>query len=70
MSNASLKSESNKSYLKIATRGSQLAIWQASWVQKMIKKSYPDISTELVIIKTSGDKILDKPLSKIGGKLL
>ena len=68
MSNASLKSEFQKSSFKIATRGSELAIWQAKWVQNMILQKFPKISVELIIIKTTGDRILDKPLSKIGGK--
>ena len=68
MSNASLKGEPQKLSLKIATRGSQLAIWQAKWVRKFILDNNPEISVELIIIKTKGDKVLDKPLSKIGGK--
>jgi len=68
MLNASLKSESQKLSFKIATRGSKLAIWQAKWIQKMILEKHPEISVELMILKTSGDRIIDKPLSKIGGK--
>ena len=68
MSNASLKSESQKLSFKIATRGSKLAIWQARWIQKMILEKHPEISVELMILKTTGDRALDKPLSKIGGK--
>ena len=68
MLNASLKSESQKLSFKIATRGSKLAIWQARWIQKMILEKHPEISVELMILKTSGDRIIDKPLSKIGGK--
>jgi len=68
MSKDSIKSESKKNSLKIATRGSQLAIWQAEWVKMMILRYHPEIEVELVILKTVGDKILDKSLSKIGGK--
>ena len=54
--------------IRIGSRGSQLALWQANWVQEAIKKQWPDVLTELVIIKTTGDKILDVPLAKVGGK--
>ncbi len=54
--------------IRIGTRGSKLALWQAQWVQKALADKYPRLSTELVIIKTKGDKILDVPLAKVGGK--
>jgi hydroxymethylbilane synthase len=54
--------------LRIGTRGSQLALWQARWVQTALKSLEPDLEVELVIIKTKGDKILDVPLAKVGGK--
>ncbi len=54
--------------LKVATRKSKLALWQANHVVKLIKEKYPDINIELVKIVTKGDKILDVPLAKIGGK--
>lgn len=54
--------------IRIGTRGSQLALWQARWVQQQIDRNSPDSSTELVIIKTTGDKITDVPLAKVGGK--
>jgi len=57
-----------KKTIRIGSRGSQLALWQANWVQDAIKNNWPDIHTELVIIKTTGDKILDVPLAKVGGK--
>ena len=57
-----------KNRLIIATRSSQLALWQANWVQAQVNKHYPEIKVELLQIKTTGDKILDTPLSKIGGK--
>jgi hydroxymethylbilane synthase len=56
------------SSLKLGTRGSALALWQASWTKAELEKRWPGLSTELVLIKTSGDKILDVPLAKIGGK--
>jgi hydroxymethylbilane synthase len=54
--------------LKIGTRGSQLALWQANWVKTALGAENPSLSIELVIIKTTGDKILDVPLAKLGGK--
>ena len=54
--------------LKIGTRGSKLALWQANWVKSALNTQHPSLSVELVIIKTKGDKILDVPLSKVGGK--
>ena len=54
--------------LKIGTRGSKLALWQANWVKSALNTQHPSFSVELVIIKTKGDKILDVPLSKVGGK--
>ena len=56
------------STLIVGTRGSQLAIWQAEWVQRQLKTIAPDISVILQRIQTSGDKIQDVPLAKIGGK--
>ena len=54
--------------LKIGTRGSKLALWQANWVKSALNTRHPFLSVELVIIKTKGDKILDVPLAKVGGK--
>ncbi len=54
--------------IRIGTRGSQLALWQARWVQTQINQNWPDTTTDLVIIKTTGDKITDVPLAKVGGK--
>lgn len=56
--------------LVIATRGSRLALWQAEHVRDRILAVDPDRLVELEVIKTLGDKILDKPLAKIGGKAL
>ncbi|MBI5741116.1 MAG: hydroxymethylbilane synthase [Nitrospirae bacterium] len=52
----------------IATRGSKLALWQAEWVKAQLEKNNEDIEVELKKIKTTGDKILDVPLAKVGGK--
>jgi len=54
--------------LKIGTRGSQLALWQANWVKSELEKRHPGLEVSLVIIKTTGDKILDVPLAQVGGK--
>ena len=54
--------------LKIGTRGSVLALKQAELVESMLKEIFKDLKTEIVIIKTQGDKILDKSIDKIGGK--
>ena len=56
------------SIVKIGTRGSQLALWQANWVKSELNARHPQLDVELVIIKTKGDKILDVPLAKVGGK--
>jgi hydroxymethylbilane synthase len=54
--------------LRIGTRASMLAVTQSNWVKKQIEQQYPDTSVELVKIVTKGDKILDVPLAKVGGK--
>ncbi|MBN2125998.1 MAG: hydroxymethylbilane synthase, partial [Deltaproteobacteria bacterium] len=54
--------------LRIGTRGSKLALAQSEWVKERIEGGNPDTHVELVRIRTKGDKILDSPLSKIGGK--
>jgi hydroxymethylbilane synthase len=54
--------------LRIGTRASQLALWQANWVKAELEKRYPEIAVTLVKIKTIGDKILDVPLAQVGGK--
>lgn len=58
----------NRSTIKIGTRGSKLALWQANWIKTELNKNTPSLSIEIVVIKTKGDKILDVPLAKIGGK--
>ena len=54
--------------IKIGTRGSKLALWQANWVKAVLEEKFPPHTVELIIIKTRGDKILDVPLAKVGGK--
>lgn len=54
--------------LKIATRKSPLALWQAHHVRSHLEKAHPELKVELVKMTTQGDQILNSPLSKIGGK--
>ncbi|EGG98789.1 Porphobilinogen deaminase [gamma proteobacterium IMCC2047] len=54
--------------LRIATRGSQLALWQAEYVKARLEAAHENLQVELDIMKTRGDKILDVPLAKVGGK--
>ncbi|MBN1839059.1 MAG: hydroxymethylbilane synthase [Campylobacterales bacterium] len=54
--------------LIIATRGSKLALWQSEFVKAELEKAHPGLEVELSIMMTKGDKILDTPLAKIGGK--
>ncbi|QKT03696.1 hydroxymethylbilane synthase [Ectothiorhodospiraceae bacterium 2226] len=56
------------STLRIATRKSPLALWQAEHVASLLRALYPDLTVELVTMTTQGDKILDTPLAKVGGK--
>jgi hydroxymethylbilane synthase len=57
-----------KSKIIIGTRGSALALWQAEWVKASLEKLSAGVQIELNKIKTTGDKILDVPLAKVGGK--
>ncbi len=57
-----------KDTLKIATRQSPLALWQANFVKNALEQQFPDLNVELVKMVTKGDVILDTPLAKIGGK--
>ena len=54
--------------IRIATRQSPLALWQAEHVAELLVKAFPGVKSELVKMVTRGDKILDAPLAKIGGK--
>jgi hydroxymethylbilane synthase len=54
--------------LRIGTRGSQLALYQANWVKEKLIQAHPDLNVTLIKIRTTGDKIQDGPLAKIGGK--
>ncbi len=54
--------------LRIATRQSPLALWQAEEVARQLRQLHPTLNVKLVTMKTMGDKVLDTPLAKIGGK--
>jgi hydroxymethylbilane synthase len=54
--------------IRIGTRASALALWQAEWVKSELEKKYPGMTVSLTKIKTTGDKILDVPLAQVGGK--
>lgn len=54
--------------ITIATRQSPLALWQANFIKQHLQRLYPDIEIKLLTMTTKGDKILDTPLAKIGGK--
>ncbi|MBF0145451.1 MAG: hydroxymethylbilane synthase [Magnetococcales bacterium] len=57
-----------KKNVNIGTRSSALALWQARWVKSKIESLHDAVTVELIPIKTRGDKILDVPLAKVGGK--
>lgn len=54
--------------ITIATRGSKLALWQANHIKALLENEHRGLSVELLVLKTQGDKILDVPLAKVGGK--
>ena len=59
-----------KQKIIIGSRGSELALWQSNFIKRELEKRNRNISVEISIIKTKGDKILDIALSKIGDKNL
>jgi hydroxymethylbilane synthase len=61
-------SADRKTEVRIATRGSMLALWQANHVKAGLEKANPGLEVELLVLKTKGDKILDVALAKVGGK--
>lgn len=54
--------------IRIATRSSKLALWQSNWIKERLEALHGNLLVELIQMKTRGDKILDVPLAKIGGK--
>ena len=59
---------SDRTVLRLATRGSQLALWQAHHVAGLLQAAHPGLQIEIVPVSTEGDRRLDVPLSQIGGK--
>jgi hydroxymethylbilane synthase len=57
-----------KRAVRIGTRGSKLALWQANWAKSALNAKFPQQPIELITLKTQGDKILDTPLAAVGGK--
>ena len=56
------------SVLKVATRKSQLALWQAEHVAALVRAAHPEITVELLPMSTTGDRVVDRSLASIGGK--
>ncbi|MGD9763502.1 MAG: hydroxymethylbilane synthase [Candidatus Binatia bacterium] len=54
--------------LRIGTRGSRLALAQAEWIRRRLEAAHPGLRAELIVIRTSGDRIRDVPLHQVGGK--
>jgi len=54
--------------LKIGTRGSKLALWQANHIADLLRQQEPGLTVELEVIRTTGDRVQDRPLAEIGGK--
>ena len=59
-----------KNRIVIGTRSSKLALWQADYVADSLRREYPELQVEKKLMTTKGDRILDAPLAKIGGKWL
>jgi len=57
-----------KTNVRIGTRGSQLALWQANYIKGRIEQAFPETAVEIITIKTTGDRITDRPLAMVGGK--
>lgn len=57
-----------KKIVKIGSRESALALWQAEYVADRIKKAHPEIEVQIIAMKTTGDRILDRNLDQVGGK--
>ncbi len=65
---STLETTMSKQIIRIATRKSPLALWQAEYVRASLEQAHPGLAVELLTMTTQGDKILDSPLAKIGGK--
>lgn len=55
-------------HVRIGTRGSPMALWQAHWVAATLQAHHPDLTTEIIVIRTTGDRNRQDPLPAIGGK--
>src|SRR3989475_12559129 len=55
-------------HVRLGTRGSPMALWQARWVAEALRQQHPGLTTDLVVIRTAGDKNRHDPLPRIGGK--
>jgi len=55
-------------HVRLGTRGSPMALWQARWVADALRRQYPGLTTELVVIRTAGDRNRRDPLPRLGGK--
>lgn len=62
------KNNSLQTVLRIATRKSPLALWQANYVKEQLEETHPELKVEILGMLTEGDKILTLPLAEIGGK--
>lgn len=58
----------NRKNLRLGTRGSPLALAQSRWVAAELRRVHPDLEVEEVVVSTRGDRVLDVPLARIGGK--
>ena len=54
--------------LRIGSRGSQLALWQANWAKDQLESQFPDLLVDIAVIRTQGDRLSEIPLSQMGGK--
>src|SRR5262245_21432021 len=59
---------STYSHVRLGTRGSPMALWQARWVAETLRQQHPGLTTELVVMRTAGDRNRHDPLPRIGGK--
>jgi hydroxymethylbilane synthase len=55
-------------HVRLGTRGSPMALWQARWVAEALRRQHPGLTTELVVIRTAGDRNRHDPLPRLGGK--
>lgn len=55
-------------HVRVGTRGSPMALWQARWVAETLRTHHPNLTTDIVVIRTTGDRNRQDPLPRIGGK--